>query len=114
MPPPVAGLSPTPADLGQTVDAEPSAATPGIDVTADAAPGSPVAEGRTGTYLPGAAAAPQAAEPEGAAGTLSLPEGGRPPVAGLAPVATGLRRGPVAQTGADPAATTADERGPID
>jgi serine/threonine protein kinase len=61
------------ADPGPAVDSEPSAATPGRDVTAEVAPGSSSVEERTGTYAPGAVPEPSGAEPEPAAGAVSVP-----------------------------------------
>src|SRR6516162_4805622 len=57
----------------RTTDQEPSAATPGRDVTTDDAPASSVADGRTGPYVPGEAAEQQGAEPERAAASVSVP-----------------------------------------
>jgi WD40 repeat protein len=57
----------------RTTDHEPSAATPGRDVTTDDAPASSVADGRTGPYVPSEAAEQQGAEPECAAESVSVP-----------------------------------------
>jgi hypothetical protein len=56
----------------RTTDQEPSAATPGRDVTTDDAPASSVADGRTGPYVPSEAAEHQGAEPERAAASVSV------------------------------------------
>jgi WD40 repeat protein len=53
-------------DSLRTTDHAPSAAAPGGNVTADVAPASSVAGGRTGPYVPGAA-------PERAAGAVAVP-----------------------------------------
>jgi WD40 repeat protein len=57
----------------RTTDCEPSPAPPGRDVTADFAPASSDAGGRTGTYMAGEAAQPSGAELERAAGAASVP-----------------------------------------
>src|SRR6516165_9823630 len=67
MPPTNAG------DPLRTTDHEPSAAPPAREVTTDDAPGSSVPDGRTGPYVPGAAAEPSNADPPGAAGSVAVP-----------------------------------------
>jgi hypothetical protein len=65
--------SPNDKDPLRTTDHDPSAATPGWDVTPDVAPASSAVEGRTGPYVPGEATEKSSTESERAAGTVSIP-----------------------------------------
>jgi WD40 repeat protein len=57
----------------RTTDSAPSGAPPGRDVTIDAAPAAPVADGGTGAYVPGQGRETMAVHPECAAGSVSVP-----------------------------------------
>jgi WD40 repeat protein len=57
----------------RTTDQEPSAAPPGTDVTTAAAPAASAAAGHTGPFLPSEPSHPSGAEPERAAGVVSVP-----------------------------------------
>jgi WD40 repeat protein len=63
----------TNADPFRTTDAKPSEAPPIQDATTDCAPASPVANDRTGTYLPGTAAEPRDAEAGSATASVAVP-----------------------------------------